>query len=230
MPVTSVPLCKVTHWYQVPLCHLDTGGWHQVPHKTKEEAVTGSTPALQDILCPGCHFECKLANYQCGRGKEFFDLAAAGGEVPIRRGPTRTPSEIAAGAGGRPPLNDCVMHWLNVVANRLQDNHEEAGMRKVVLTLTRTGSFMSLPILAKRMLLSVDDADAALIEAEQAGYVTIGSEDGRGRFAYLTDAGKQQSAVWEAERDVQTAAFVSNLDEDEKEVLERLLRKLLGMV
>lgn len=191
--------------------------------------MTNPAPALQDILCPGCHFECKLANYQCGRGKEFFDLAIVGGEVPVRCGPTRTPSEIAAGTGGRPPLNDCVMHWLNVTANRMQDRHEEAGMRKVVLTLDRAGSLMSLPILAKRMLLSLDQADAGLIAAEQAGYVTVGPEDGRGRFAYLTDAGKQQAVVWKDERDASTAAFVSNLSEDEKATLEQLLRKLLGV-
>ena len=188
-----------------------------------------SASATEGILCPGCHFECKLENYQCGRGKEFFDLAAAGGEVPVRRGPVMTPSERAASSDGKPPLNDRVMHGLNIMALRLRQRHGEAGICKVVLSLARAGSFMSLPFLAKRMLLSVDEADAALHEAVQAGYVTIGPEDGRGRFAYLTDAGKQQAAIWKDERDGQTAAFLANLDDDEKAILEHLLRKLLGM-
>ena len=68
--------------------------------------MTGSTSAIEGVKCPGCHFECMLEKYQCGRGKEFYDLAAAGGEVPVRRGPMMTPSERAARPDGKPPLND----------------------------------------------------------------------------------------------------------------------------
>lgn len=188
-----------------------------------------SASATGDIRCPGCHFECKLKNYQCGRGKEFFDLAAAGGEVPVRRGPVMTPSERAANPDGKPPLNDRVMHGLNITALRLRQRHEESGMRKVALSLARAGSFMSLPFLAKRMLLSANEADAALYEAEQAGFATVELGDGGVRFAYLTDAGKQQAVIWKGERDRQTAVFLANLDDDEKAVLEHLLRKMLGM-
>lgn len=182
-----------------------------------------------EIKCPGCHFECALVNYQCGRGKEFYDLAAAGGEVPPRRVPMMTPSELAASPDGKPPLDDRVMHVLNVMANRLRDRHIEAGDCKVVLTIARAGSFMSLPIMAKRMLLSLDESESALDDAKASGYVVVEVEEGRGHMAYLTDAGKEQAAVWKAERDESTAEFLSALSKEEKEALEALIRKLLGM-
>ena len=69
-----------------------------------------------DLVCPACHFGCRLVKYQCGRGREFFELAAAGEEIPERRGPMMTPSERAAlGGDGRPPLNNRVMHGLNIL-------------------------------------------------------------------------------------------------------------------
>ena len=182
----------------------------------------------KEITCPGCHFECVLVEYQCGRGKEFYDIAAAGGEVPIRRGPMMTPSEKAARPEGKPPVNHRVMHMLNVAANRLQDRHVEAGDRKVVLTLDRAKSFMSVPIMAKRMLVSPEETEKALEEAKAAGYVTVADEE-RGRMAYLTDAGKQQAAAWNAEHEARTAEFLSALSEDEKETLDELMRKLLGI-
>ena len=188
-----------------------------------------TAPAVERTVCPGCHFGCLLAKYQCGRGKEFYDLAAEGGEVPVRRGPMMTPSERAANPDGKPPLNDRVMHGFNILSNRLQDRHVEAGERKVVLSLVRAGGFMSLPILAKRMLLTPDELDNALEDAQQEGLAAVEEDDRIGRIARLTDAGKAQAAMWKAERDEQTAEFLSALSEEEKETLVAHVRKLLGM-
>ncbi len=183
-----------------------------------------------DVKCPGCHFECRLARYQCGRGLEFFEMAVAGEEVPIRRGPMMTPSERAAcGGDGKPPLNDRVMHGFNILANRLQKRHVEAGARKVVSTLSRTGQFMSLPFLAKRMLMDIDETDEALDEARRAGYIVIETDFHAGRIARLTDAGREQAAAWKQERDDSTAVFLLPLSDEEKETLETLVRKLLVM-
>lgn len=189
----------------------------------------GVVVVSEKTKCPGCHFECKLVKYQCGRGKEFFDIAAEGGEVPVRRGPMMTPSERAARPDGKPPLNDRVMHGFNILANRLQDRHVEAGERKMVLALDRMGSFMSLALLPKRMVVSPEELDAALEEAQQSGFITV-EDDGRvGRIVRLTDAGVEQTAAWKAERDEETAEFLSNLTEEEKETLVVLVRKLLGL-
>ena len=182
-----------------------------------------------EIKCPGCHFECTLVKYQCGRGKEFYDIAVAGGEVPIRRGPMMSPSERAANPDGKPPLNDRVMHSLNITANRLQGRHEEAGERAVAFALARAGSFMSLPLLAKRMLLSIDEVEGMLEDAQSSGLVTLKNEEGRGRMAYLTDAGKELADQVKAERDKNTSEFLSELSEEEKETLVALMRKMLGL-
>lgn len=54
-----------------------------------------SSEALRGVKCPGCHFECALEKYQCGRGLEFLEFALAGGEVPKRDSPIiMTPSAM----------------------------------------------------------------------------------------------------------------------------------------
>ena len=183
-----------------------------------------------NIKCPACHFECTLANYQCGRGREFYDLALEGEEIPRRRGPMLTPSEQAArGADGRPPLNNRVMHAFNILANRLQKRHVEAGERKVVLTLSKMGSFMSVPFLAKRMLVSTEELDTSLEKAIQLGFVSIEPDERGVRMAHLTDAGKEKASQVQASQDENTAEFLSPLTDDEKETLEQIMRKLLAM-
>ncbi len=191
--------------------------------------MTEQVPVSEDISCPGCHFECKLVKYQCGRGKEFFDLAASGGEVPIRRGPMLSPSEVAAGKPPVPPVNDRIMHGFTIVANKMQDRHAESKSEKIVTALVRQGSFMSLPLLAKRSLLSRDELDAGLEEAREAGYASVEVDERVGRVARLTDAGKKQADAFKEARDAGTAELLSGLSEDEKETLAALIRKVLGM-
>ena len=129
----------------------------------------------------------------------------------------------------KPPLNDRVMHGFNIVTNRLKDRHAEVGSKAAVLALHRLGSFMSLPLLAKRMLLSADELDGYLEEAVQEGLVAIEDEEHAGHIARLTDAGEKQAAVWKAERDADTAEFLSALSDEEKETLEYLIHKMLGL-
>ena len=191
--------------------------------------MTQSAQISNDIVCPGCHFGCKLAKYQCGRGKEFYDIAAEGGEVPERRGPMMTPSERAATPDGKPPLNDRVMHALNITANRLRDRHAEAGERKVLITLVRTGSFMSVGLLGKRAMLSREELDLVLYGLQQAGMVKLEAEEHAGEVARITQSGLDQAATWKAERDDKTAEFLSALSDDEKEALVALVRKMLGL-
>ena len=192
--------------------------------------MSETTVVDQNLICPACHFGCKLAKYQCGRGKEFFDLVADGEPLPERRGPMLTPSERAAlGSDGRPPLNDRVMHAFTIITNVIQKRHADAGARKVVLTLARTGSFMSLTLLPKRMTLSREEADTFLEEAQQADLVAVENDNRDVRIARLTDAGSEQAALWQAERDAETAEFLSPLSDEEKETLEALVRKLLVM-
>lgn len=66
-------------------------------------------------------------------------------------------------------------------------------------------------------------------DARREGFATVEEDDRIGRIARLTDAGKAQAAMWKADRDEQTAAFLSALTEEEKETLVALVRKLLGM-
>ena len=120
------------------------------------------------------------------------------------------------------------MYVLMALSSYLQQHQQEAVEHKLLFTLSRAGSFMSLPILAKRTMLSVDELDASLEAAKQAGHVEIKAEEGIGRVALLTETGKEQAAAWKAERDAQTAEFLAMLDEEEKETLERLFRKLLS--
>ena len=140
-----------------------------------------------------------------------------------------TPSERAASPDGKPPLNNRVMHTCNILTNRLKDRHVEAGSRAVVFGLARAGSFMTLPFLAKRMHVSVDELDSALEDARQRGWVTVETDVRTGRIARLTDAGIEQAAVIKAEHDAAAAEFLSNLSDEEKETLVTLIRKLLGI-
>ena len=191
--------------------------------------VIETVSVSESIRCPGCHFECMLAKYQCGRGKEFYDIAAAGGEVPVRRGPMMTPSERAACPDGKPPLDGRVMHALFITAGRLQSLRPAEGGCDVVSALARTGSFMSVPMLAKRMRVAADDLEQALGEACEAGLVNVEADGRFSRVASLTDAGMRQAAQRRAEDDERTAAFLSALSDEEKETLAALLRKLLDV-
>ena len=182
-----------------------------------------------DAKCPGCHFGCMLVKYQCGRGKEFYDLAASGGELPERRGPMMTPSEAAARPDGRPPLNDRVMHGLNIMSNRLRERHEQSPNGAVLTALERSASFMSLPILQKRTHVPSAVLDSMLEEACQEELVTLEEDEHAGRIARLTDEGRQRAAEFKAQRDASTAEFLSALSDDEKKQLVTLVRKLLGM-
>ena len=182
-----------------------------------------------DIVCPGCHFGCKLVKYQCGRGKEFYDIAVQGGELPERRGPVLTPSERAALPDGKPPLNDRVMHALNITANRLRDRHAEAAERKVLISLVRSNSFMSTGLLGKRAMLSREELELVLSGLRQAELVEFANEENVGEVVRITEAGREQAAIWKAERDEKTAEFLSGLSDDEKETLAVLVRKMLGL-
>jgi len=188
-----------------------------------------SNQISNDIVCPGCHVGCKLVKYQCGRGKEFYDIAAQGGELPERRGPVLTPSERAALPDGKPPLNDRVMHALNIAANRLRDRHTEAAERKVLISLVRANSFMSAGLLGKRAMLSREELDLVLYGLRQAELVKFENEENVGEVVRITEAGREQAAIWKAERDEKTAEFLSRLSDDEKEALAALIRKMLGL-
>lgn len=138
-----------------------------------------------------------------------------------------TPSErAAAGGDGRPPLNDRVMHAFNATVNKFQKRYAEAGVCKLVMTLSRAGSFMSLPLLAKRTLMPADQVDTALEEAQQGGFITVEVEEHAGRIACLTNDGAIQAALWKSERDASTTEFLSPLSNEEKETLVALMRKL----
>ena len=181
---------------------------------------------LSTLTCPGCHFGCKLSKYQCSRGKEFHDLAAAGEEVPERRWPMFTPSEIAAGRDKQAmPINNKLMFAMKSLSKALR-THEETGIRKVALGLMRLGEFLSVPILAKRMKMTPEELGGFLEEGVSQGLFVIYDEPVTGRVASLTDAGKQQAQAWAEEGDARTAEFLAPLTDDEKEQLESLLMKL----
>ena len=182
-----------------------------------------------EIVCPGCHFGCKLAKYQCGRGKEFFDIAAASGELPERRGPMMTPSEKAARPDGKPPVNDRVMHGLNIVANRLRERHEQADIRAAVLGTARAGASITPGILAKRLNLATAELAPIVENAKTEGLVVLEDDDRGIRMVRLTESGAEQARVWKTERDLRNAEFLSALSDEEKETLALLLRKTLGL-
>lgn len=188
-----------------------------------------STVDLAGIACPGCHFECKLTAYQCARGKEFYDLGMSGQPVPERRWPMFTPSELAAGRDKRPPLNDRVMHGLNIVSMTLQKRHEQAGAQKVALALGHSGGFMAIGILAKRTRIPRPELDDILEDARQAGLITLHDEPHAKRVATLTEKGMAQVGEWREEQARNTADFLSPLSEEEKGQLEQLVHKLTRM-
>lgn len=191
--------------------------------------------------CPGCHFGCNLDAYQCGRGKEFYELAASGQPVPERRWPMFTPSEKAEGRTGKPPLNERVMRGLNMVSFALRRRHEEAGEKKIVAALVRGGKFMSLPILSKRTHIPREELSTLIEDASTAPFVTIDieeiaplgqREDGDAnprkiKVARLTEEGAAQARVWDEEREVATEEFLAPLSNEEREQLDSLLLKLM---
>ncbi len=185
---------------------------------------------LSSALCPGCHFRCKLARYQCGRGKRLYDIVAAGGELPSRQGPTRILSSDAStdAAAGAALLNSRVLHGLSGVVKLVQGLHDSSDDRNPVLLLARSESFMCLPLLARRMQVKVSEIDAALDQAVQAGLIAVELDERVGNIACLTAAGAVEAAQLKAQRDARNEAFLSALSADEKETLVFLLRKLRG--
>ena len=189
-----------------------------------------SQDTVSDALkCPGCHFQCKLVKYQCGRGKGFYDLVADGGELPERRGPMAAPGDRSAGPAKMPPLNDRVVFGFGILSHAMQKRCFETGEQKLVFALMRQGLFMTPPILAKRVMLSAEELDEEVEAAKRRGLVDVEVDERIGRVVCLTEAGQEQAAIWKAERDEQTAEFLSPLSDEEKETMDMLVRKLLGM-
>ena len=192
-----------------------------------DENMAETVAVSGDAVCPGCHFRCKLVKYQCGRGKEFFEMAATGEQLPERRGPVLTPSERASmGGAGKPPVNGRVMHGLNVMGNVIKRELAEDPQRKVVQSLARGGSFMSLPILANRTHLAKEELRTVIDELVQAGLVVEEREEHAGLVARLTDKGAGRAVAWRSEHDERVAEFLSPLTDEEKEQLATMLRKL----
>ena len=180
-----------------------------------------------DVACPGCHFRCKLAKYQCGRGQGFYELVAAGEELPERRGHAATGERADEKGNGRFPSNARVMHSLNILSNRVRDCRAETGERKLVLMLLHLGLFVSASFMPRRMSMSAEEFNRVLATALERGLVEEVTDERRVRIVRLTEAGKRQAAIWSVERDARTAEFLSPLSDEEKETLEGLVRKLI---
>lgn len=180
-----------------------------------------------DVVCPGCHFRCKLAKYQCGRGQGFYELVAAGEELPERRGHAATGERADEKGNGRFPSNARVMHSLNILSNRVRDCRAETGERKLVLMLSHLGLFVSASFMPRRMSMSVEEFNEVFAAAYEHGLVEESVDERACRVVRLTDAGIRQAAVWSAEREARTAEFLSPLSDEEKETLEMLARKLI---
>ena len=181
-----------------------------------------------DVVCPGCHFRCKLAKYQCGRGQGFYELVAAGEELPERHGFAAATGERAGEKdSGRFPSNARVMHSLNILSNRVRDCRAETGERKLVLMLLHLGLFVSASFMPRRMSMSTEEFNRVLATALERGLVEEVTDERHVRIVRLTEAGKQQAAIWSVERDARTTEFLSPLSDEEKKTLEGLVRKLI---
>ena len=115
-----------------------------------ENVLSANAPA-----CTGCHFGCTLDAYRCGRGKAFYELWQAGGEVPERRGPGR----LGGSPGGdhRPPSDTRVMHALTIMTKVLHERHAEAPESKLLASIERQGGFFALDKLAERAVLTSEE-------------------------------------------------------------------------
>ena len=183
--------------------------------------MTETASTIEAPTCPGCHFGCALDAYRCGRGKGFYQLWLDGKPLPERGEPGE------GGAGHAPSVDMRVMHGLNIMANILQDRHTESAERKALMAIGRQGGFFAVDMLGKRTLLepnSLADATRYLINE---GFIEHDEDEIAGTVLRITSSGREQLAVWNAEREVSTAEFLSPLDNDEKAQLSSMLSRII---
>ena len=180
------------------------------------------------MKCPGCHFGCSLNKYQCGRGKEFFDLVQDGGELPERRPPVFTPSEQAAKKGHTPPpINEKLVRGINIVSHMMRDRDMPTPEQAIIVGLINLKSFMSKSLLPKRLQLPQLEFEKGLQSAIEHGFVEIADVEHSGTVVRFTASGKVQAEKWKNERDKRIEEFFSALSDDEKVQLDSLLGTLL---
>ena len=183
--------------------------------------MTETTSTIEVPSCPGCHFGCALDAYRCGRGKGFHQLWVAGKPLPERGKPGE------GGAGHAPSVDMRVMHGLNIMANILQDRHTESAERKALIAIGRQGGFFAVDMLGKRTLLDPERLTDATRYLISEGFVEHDEDEIAGTVLRITSMGREQLAVWNAEREASTAEFLLPLDDDEKAQLSSMLSRII---
>ena len=184
--------------------------------------------------CPGCHFGCSLARYQCARGKNLRAKWLAGEVIPERRAPwehaKRNDEPRKAGKGaGMPPMPAYMkaMRMLNIASFALADHRENQPEKMVVDAIARQEGCATLPIIKGRMGKDAADPSSSLEKLVQDGLVEVQEDEIAGTMYALTELGRSQGETWRNERMAADAAFVDALSEEEQEQLAALIAKLL---
>lgn len=194
-------------------------------------------------LCPGCHFRCRLDDFQCARGEKLYQRWLETGEVPARRKPGPPPAQEGEGHGdgrghgggpkGRPPMpiNDRLMHMLHIVGIALDDLQTESGGNaadhKVLDCIMRHDRAASVFVIAGRTQLEEEEISQAAQSLESQGFVAMRTVHDDTVFFELTEAGLQQAKAWEADRKAAEAKFLDVLTDDEKSQFHDLVVKVL---
>ena len=131
------------------------------------------------------------------------------------------------GSGHAPSVDARVMHGLNIMANILKDRHTESAERKALMAIGRQGGFFAVDMLGKRTLLDPEDLAEATRFLIARGFIEHDEDEIAGAVLRITSSGRDQLAVWNAEREAATAEFLAPLDQSEKEQLASMLSRVI---
>lgn len=205
----------------------------------------GGKAAQGAVLCPGCHFGCKLECWQCARGREFLGKWQAGETLP-QRGPGGPGGPAAAGhpgphggsghpdgrGSGRPRHPEQMdelqkLEFLfRVLPKAMQHANGQTPADTVLEGIARHEGYMSAALARQGSELGKLEFDAVIEELEATGTVRLGAEDGQ-KFIEITEQGAAAHAQRMRKLRQANKEFFSALPEDELSQLAGLLDKLL---
>lgn len=170
--------------------------------------------------CPGCHFQCRLDRYQCGRGGRLYAAWQETGEVPKRR---PMPPK------GHKPSDDMrIMFGINILSNVLQMQREKSPDTEILAALMGHEGTSTGRVIEQRARLKSATFCKAITKLEEEGSIER-CDLGQYQDAFrITDVGRARLSELEATRDATNQELLAPLSTEERAEFAELIGKLLA--
>ena len=178
--------------------------------------------------CPGCHFGCKLTQWQCARGRDLWKAWQENGE-PARTCAGRRASGDEGPEHGRKELTleQQFNRLVNIVPKALQRKSGSSDADTMLAAIARHGGYMASSLVRSEVRMNQDGFSRVLGELEASGDVVVEREGAR-TFIRLTETGEPRVSQDAENRDRAAREFLSALSDEEAQQLIGLLEKALG--